>query len=67
MLQQCLVAQAVSKMAEGSQVHPSRKTYQGSHENIFDILSPLATKADFIDFPEEKTKLDVKQLRTPCL
>ena len=66
MLQQCLVAQAVAKMAQGDAVHPSRKTYQGSDDKISEILIAFATKADFLDYPEDKVKLNVKQLRTPC-
>jgi hypothetical protein len=49
-----------------AEVHPSRKTYQGTHEDISRMLLPFALAEDFLDYHEEKTKLDIKKLRTPC-
>jgi len=49
-----------------AEVHPIRKTYQGTHEDISRMLLPFALAEDFLDYHEEKTKLDIKKLRTPC-
>jgi len=57
---------AAASSSTSAEVHPSRKTYQGTHEDISELLLPFALAADFLDYHADKTKLDIKKLRTPC-
>ena len=45
-------------------VHPSRKTYQGTAEDLAGILKANAKTPSFIDYNEDKGKTDPKKLRT---